>query len=322
MDDKLVEIAKQGNQFQQVKERMKELYVRYLKEKEKALLDASLASIALGSYLAQSGVQELTPQMEEAFHLAFPHLDMDEVTGYDGERLEGLLSAWKGKYFEVLVRDKLNNGEVVGEIQLEDGQLAKLASDPTQEGWDLQILHEDGSIAQELQLKATDSLGYVKEAIEKYPDIQIMSTDEILHSSDSIVDQILASGNNNEEITSQLSEAVANMDTPLEELMDIFLPGLPFIVITLDEGRKVLMGRKSFELALADGLERGIKTGVSLGAGALVAWLDGGLLSIPTTILTRLGIDRFQLMGNLHKQLTDRTNVIIDLKPVYSPYSI
>ncbi|QQE75791.1 hypothetical protein KDJ56_07605 [Brevibacillus composti] len=318
MDDKLVPITNAAANGQVV-ERVKELYVRFLKEREKPLLDAVLASLALAPHVYESGVQELTPQMEEAFSLAFPHRDLDEVAGYDGEQLEGLLTAWKGKYFEVLVRDRLNSGETVGEIQLEDGQAAQLAADPTQAGWDLQIFNADGSVAQEIQLKATDSLSYIKEAIEKYPDIQVMSTDEVLDSTDPIVDQILSSGMNNAQITQDLTAAVTHIETPLEQLADALLPGLPFLVITVSEGRHVLMGRKTFELALVDALERSMKSGIAIGAGALVAFLDGGLLSIPTTILTRLGIDRYQLLGKASELVMNKSDQIIDLRRFYPP---
>ena len=57
------------------------------------------------------------------------------------------------------------------------------------------------------------------------------------------------------------------------------------------------MGRKTFDIAMKDGLSRAVKSGVAIGAGALVAFFDGGLLSIPASILTRLGIDRYQIMG-------------------------
>ena len=97
-------------------------------------------------------------------------------------RSKGFLSAWKGKYFEVLVRDELNAGEWVGDIHLEPGQTALLAESAIQPGWDLQIINSDGSVAQELQLKATESLSYVKEALERYPDIGVLTTDEVFNA--------------------------------------------------------------------------------------------------------------------------------------------
>ena len=87
------------------------------------------------------------------------------------------------------------------------------------------------------------------------------------------------------------------LDGPIEELLETVLPGLPFALIAVGEGRQVLMGRKTFDIAMKDGLSRAVKSGVAIGAGALVVFLDGGLLSIPTSFLARLGIDRYQTMG-------------------------
>ncbi|MFM1655801.1 hypothetical protein ACI7RC_27435 [Brevibacillus sp. B_LB10_24] len=320
MKDDIMLIASKYKKQSDTKNKIKELYIRYLKNRERTLLDATIATLALGSILEQGSQPELTPQMEEAFHLAFPHLDLEDVASYDTTQLQGLLSAWKGKYFEVLVRDTLNNGEHVGDLGLEPGQVAELAEDPTQPGWDLLIRNDDGTVAQEIQLKATESLSYIKDAIEKYPDIQIMSTDEVLHHSDAIVEHILNAGISNTEITDHLSKSASAIQdsSAFEDIMDFTLPGLPFILITLGEGRQVLMGKKPFEMALADGLDRAIKSGVAMGVGGLVAFLDGGLLSIPATFMTRLGIDRFQVMGKSADLLEERSKIILDLKPLYS----
>ena len=51
--------------------------------------------------------------------------------------------------------------------------------DPSQPGWDIQILNADGTVDQVLQAKATESVSYVKEALEKYPDIEIVTTEEV-----------------------------------------------------------------------------------------------------------------------------------------------
>ena len=85
----------------------------------------------------------------------------------------------KGKYFEVLVRDRLNAGESVGELQLQPGQVATLVESPTQPGIDLLIKNEDGSTDELLQLKASESLGYVRRAFDRYPDIRVVTPSEV-----------------------------------------------------------------------------------------------------------------------------------------------
>ena len=300
MDNKLNSLANQyqNNRVsgQSVRDAIGELYQHYIKKNEQALLDAAAAATAVSAIFLtdQIDMSQVTPQMAEAFSLAYPNVDISSLAGRSPDEIEGFLWAWKGKYFEVLVRDKLNAGEWVGDIHLEPGQTAMLAESATQPGWDLQIVNSDGSIAQELQLKATESLSYVKEALERYPDIDVLATDEVGDAAENI----FSGGFSDQALEDTIRAPMEDLlDGPIEELLETVLPGLPFALIAIGEGRQVLMGRKTFDIAIQDGLSRAIKSGVAIGAGALVAFLDGGLLSIPTSILTRLGIDRYQTMG-------------------------
>lgn len=308
MDDKLNSLANQhrNNRVsdQSVRDAIVELYQHYIKKNEQALLDAAAAATAVSALFLtdQIDMSQVTPQMAEAFSLAYPNVDLASLAGRSSAEIEGFLSAWKGKYFEVLVKDKLNAGEWVGDIHLEPGQEAMLAESTTQPGWDLQIINSDGSIAQELQLKATESLSYVKEALERYPDIDVLTTDEVGDAAENI----FSSGFSNEALEETIRAPMEDLlDGPIEELLETVLPGLPFALIAVGEGRQVLMGRKTFDIAMKEGLSRAVKTGAAIGAGALVAFFDGGLLSIPASFLTRLGIDRYQTMGR-SIQLVDK----------------
>lgn len=59
------------------------------------------------------------------------------------------------------------------------GYTAVLANKATQPGWDFQIKGPDGQVIQQIQLKATDSVDYVKHALERYPGIDVVSTSEV-----------------------------------------------------------------------------------------------------------------------------------------------
>ena len=308
MDNKLNSLANQhrNNRVsdQSVRNAIGELYQHYIKKNEQALLDAASAATAVSALFLtdQIDMSQVTPQMAEAFSLAYPNVDLASLAGRSSAEIEGFLSAWKGKYFEVLVRDQLNAGEWVGDIHLDPGQEAVLAKSTTQPGWDLQIINSDGSIDQELQLKATESLSYVKEALERYPDIDVLATDEVGEAAENI----FSSGFSNEALEETIRAPMEDLlDGPIEELLETVLPGLPFALIAVGEGRQVLMGRKTFDIAMKDGLSRAVKSGAAIGAGALVAFFDGGLLSIPASFLTRLGIDRYQTMGR-SIQLVDK----------------
>ena len=289
--------------------RLRELYDHFGRRSEASLLDAVAATAAIDAFFLsdQLDLGQVTPQMEKAFGLATGKM-LADLHDLPPEAAKGWLNAWKGKFFEVVVDDKLNAGEQVGDLRLGPGQVSRLAERPTQPGWDLEIVNADGSIAEQVQLKATHSLGYVKEALEKYPGIRVLATEEA--ASDQI-DAILTSGISNEAIEGQVAAPLAGLlDSPVEELFENIAPGLPFVLIATTEGARVLMGRQTFQRAMESALRRGTRTGAAMGAGALVALAGAGMLSLPVAFLTRLGIDRHQIGSGLVRKLrSDRSQL-------------
>jgi len=133
----------------------------------------SLATLLVASHIPASIV--------EAYEAAFPNM-ADSMSFQDAVRmlsdqgdssLQGFLAGIKGKLFEQKYVEYLNGGN------LPEGYFAGLADSPTQQGWDIQIEGPDGTVANLIQLKATDSVGYVREAIEKYPHIDVVTTEEV-----------------------------------------------------------------------------------------------------------------------------------------------
>jgi hypothetical protein len=322
MDNRLVQLASQyRSQYKgeaSLKEGLHQLYNQYVKKRQQVLLEAAAAAGAVHAlfFADRIDTSQITPQMEEAFRLAFPNLEIESLIDYSPDQLRGVVSAWKGKYFEVLIRDKLNQGEWVGDLHLEPGQVAVLADSPSQAGWDLQILNPEGSVVQELQAKATDSLRYVKEALERYPDIQVITTDDLLQSGGELVDSLFPSGISDSAITKQIISPMESLfDTNWENLCENILPFLPFIVITTTEGTAVLLGKKSAEQALSCAMERVLKSSISIGVGSIVALLDGGVLSLPSSVLTRILIDRYQILCRTADHIDRR---ILELKALPS----
>jgi hypothetical protein len=294
-------------------QQLRSLQEQYQRQSEASLLDATAAAAALTSvHLLRPA--ELSPQMEEAFRLAYPNVDLASLSGRSPEELAGFVNAWKGKYFEVLVRDELNAGEVVGDVFLASGQYAELAESAVQPGWDLQIFDADGTVADYLQLKATSDLSYVKRALETYPDIRVLATDEVAALSE----EILSSGIANADLIEGMLEPMeALAASPLADLAGDVLPFLPVLVLAVSEGRFVITGRKSLRDAVADGADRAVKTGAAMAVGSAVMWLDGGLLSVPAAILTRAGIDRYQLMRRVVRRLDAEERSVRELLRVY-----
>lgn len=286
-----IEILKTKYQGYKNNYSLTDLYRHYIVKRESALMDSITGALALNAIFLSDRIdyESITPQMEEAFSLSFPELEISDLSDMTSEQLNGIVSNWKGKLFEIDVRDKLNSGEIVGDLFLENGQYAVIADKINQPGWDLQILNSDGTIANEIQLKATESLGYVNQAFEKYPDIDIVSTSEIAELNDRLINSDIS----NAEIQTSITEPIQNLfDTTTENIIESVLPGLPFLIIAGTEGRKYFIGKQNFKESFSKSFDRGIKTGVSIGVGSLAMYLtDSGLFSIPASILTRMGFE-------------------------------
>ena len=121
---------------------------------------------------------QVPEEVEAAFQAAYPGLANGEsfaeaVSRMDSSELPGLVAGVKGKLFEQDFVDHLNSGN------LPDGFTAHVADSANQPGWDINIVDADGNTVELLQAKATESLDYVKEALERYPDIDVVSTSEV-----------------------------------------------------------------------------------------------------------------------------------------------
>ena len=131
-----------------------------------------------------------------------------------------------------LVKQDLKQGIEYEGLALETNGSGELAEALNQPGWDLQILDSDGAVVDVLQLKATDSAAYLRQTLEKYPDIQIMATEEVaaLEEFDAT---LIDSGISNAEITADVTNAVYGSNP---DFLDVFSPVLPLVFILATEG--------------------------------------------------------------------------------------
>ena len=182
----------------QEKDALFELAQRYRCRDEREVLEiaAIAADVSLDSVINLGLDPDADPLFKEAFNRQYPNVDIESLVGASDQRLDGLADGVKGKYFEMLVCARLNAGERLGELQLQPGQTAHLAESSTQSGWDLRVENEDGSIDELLQLKATESMGYVKEALLKHPDIRVVVPSEV----DAHADDVLGTDISNEQL--------------------------------------------------------------------------------------------------------------------------
>ncbi|MBU4274026.1 MAG: hypothetical protein KKA28_19515 [Planctomycetes bacterium] len=262
-------------------------FARYLRANRESLLDVSVAaaSVQIGPL---DGVEDIDPLLLKAIQDTNPSLNESELFALGGDALQGAVNTAKGKYFEYLVAQKLNAGEQVGPLLLEPGQTAVVAESMNQPGWDLRIVGEDGTTVDYLQLKATDSVGYIRSALERYPDIQILATGEVADSG-----LVLDSGITDADLRAHVGAAIDTVDTSLaNSFWEHFHPLLPLAAMVLYEGHRLSVGSRSmdeFKLALARRSQRIVATQA---IGAAVYALDGGLISIPAAILGGLVFDK------------------------------
>ena len=80
----------------------------------------------------------------------------------------------------------------------------------------------------------------------------------------------------------------------MTELTESVCTALPFAIIAVDEGSKVLLGRKPGKTGMADGTYRAVKTGAALGVGGAVASMAGFWAALPVTMGVRALFDRYR----------------------------
>ncbi len=298
-----------------------ELAQEYRRRDEQEVLElaAIAADVSLDSVINLGLEPDPDPQVLEAFRLQYPNVSLDSLRGASDERLDGLLQGLKGKYFEVLARDRLNAGERLGELGLEPGQVARLAESPTQAGWDLQIVNEDGSIDELLQLKATDSMSYVKQALEEYPDIRVATTSEV----DDAADDIIRTDISNEQLEriteSQLSEqAESTLGDFFDKGAEAAFSSIPFVSMATTgviEGQRLLTGRSTLRESLRRGAKRTGRAAVYNAIGAALAFTGVGLPAVMGLKATEQRIARRIALGDHLESKTRELRYLAPLAP-------
>ena len=266
--------------------------------------------------------QDTNRQLLEAYR-RYTNKDFDSLVGQSTEYLENFRNGLKGIYFEVLVRDRLNSGETLGELKLDDGQYARLGP-PSQNGWDLEIIDRHGDPVEKLQLKATTYMSEVKEALKKYEDFRVVVPEEL----DSTADDIISTGIPHEDIeqptTAQVEEwsggeitgaqveewsegvIADSLDDAAELVVDI-IPVTSALVIVVIEGRRWLTGRATLKEATRSGGGRLALSTAYGGIGTALSAAGLGAAAIPVVMGIRLARSRLSGRINLQSNLETRT---------------
>lgn len=146
------------------------------------VLRGDVATVVLMSYLLANNESALQgpigQEFLEAIRNRYPGLQdasvseiADHMSNYDTDQMQGVMSLVKGKLFERLVTHYENHDN--------DSWRAAMHTDETYPGSDIIFSNDDTGETIEVSLKATDSASYVEHALLKYPDIQILTTEEV-----------------------------------------------------------------------------------------------------------------------------------------------
>lgn len=80
----------------------------------------------------------------------------------------------------------------------------------------------------------------------------------------------------------------------MTELSETMCGALPFVIIAVDEGSRVMLGRKPGKTGVTDGAYRMAKTGAAMGVGGAVAAMAGFWAALPVTMGVRALFDRYR----------------------------
>ena len=270
-------------------------------EREVLEVAAIPANLTVGASIANHLFPEIDPQLARAFAMQYPDVDPSDLVGMKPEYLTGFINGVKGKYFEVLVEQRLNAGETLGELKLGAGQVARLATSPFQPGWDLEILNRSGRSVEQLQLKATQSLSYVKEALERYPDIRVAVPAEL----NSTLDDVLGTNIPHDHLERAALEYIGEISkgvvgSIMASAAGFALKAIPLtslVIISTTEGYRVLAGRATLREAMSGGGVRFMRATVYHAIGKALAAAGLGPGAIPVTMA--LGVAETRVTGQM-----------------------
>ena len=288
---------------------MGDLLTRYKQYKNARALDLAAVTLSLGIQPESSDAMD--PLALKALHDTNPNFDPGNVGSFSDQEWMGIVNSAKGKYFEYLVADELNAGGTVGDLTLPDGYSAHLATSMTQPGWDMRIVDEHGDTADLLQLKATESVGYIRDTLERYPDIAIMTTGEVasgLGPNDMVIDSKMSEADLERAIN---STAVGTDHGYLDEFWGNFHPLIPLLLIAATQGYQVAVNKQTVSSAMEVAKARAARGMVASAAGALIKVLSGSWIASALGAVTAgMFFDRAQNIDELVEALKPRNRLL------------
>jgi hypothetical protein len=283
-------------------------------------LAATAADVKLDDIVNAGLDPEADPQLADALdRLGYTDDALASLRGDTPEQLTGHISRIKGTYFEVLVKDRLNDGESVGGFKLAPGEEVSLAEKENQPGYDLIIRNkETDEVIDELQLKAVKDWSEVARSLSKYDDTPHVVTAEHADSA-AANDMVTATDIRNESLTNtvrgQVDEATESLaEDILGQGLEAALDTVPFASLPLIIGTETLSvfrNRTTLRESWQRGKGRLARAGVYSTIGAAVNATPAAPASIPITVglqLVQTRVGHRVAMGN---HLEEKTQGIL-----------
>jgi hypothetical protein len=254
---------------------------------------AVIGGVAVADILAGKVAEwQIPSDVLQAFHGQYPQYGasfveaVNRLAGHP-DQLAGLIAGIKGKLFEIDYAGWLNHGH------LPAGWTAELAHSANNPAWDIAIHDAHGHIHEVVQLKATESLAYVKEAIAAHPNIDVVVPHEFydrLADHPELFGQIV----DGHQTLGDLTDHVTNASTQAEVAgHHLQFPVIgPMIAIGFAAGQSWKRYRSN-SITLGEAFqnvgERGMLAVVASGSGwAVNALAHGTMVGIPVSMAVRL----------------------------------
>lgn len=181
--------------------------MNWLMARQAERLDGPLGELFLGA--VRRGVPDLSD--------ATPDEMGDYMRQLSGERLDGMMNLIKGEVFEAMVERSINLGST--------GESARLHDDRSAPGSDMVLVSPDGTSEVLVSLKATDDPSYIARALARYPEVPVMTTDEVA-SQFAGDDMVMASGIRHAEVMAVTEENFEEMLWQLPSVAEVTGGGL------------------------------------------------------------------------------------------------
>jgi hypothetical protein len=231
----------------------------------------------------------IPPDVVHAFHEQYPNVNesfvaaVHRLSGHP-EQLRGIISGIKGKLFEEQYVNWLDHGH------LPAGYHAELAQHANNPAWDILIRDPHGHTDNLLQLKATESVDYVRQAMDAHPHIDVVTTHEVfdrLSDHQPGLAHLIDSGIGNAALSDNAATAVEHADAASH--LAFHLPLLAVSVAIVMELQRYRKGRQSLPEALQQMGKRSLMALTATTVGCLVAAATGKtILGLPAAVVTRM----------------------------------